>query len=184
MDFKMNTQRKTFKSLFLCIVATQCSYNINAIDTPSIVNIDNLLTKDAVEPTKGDNPSDKGKNGDTPTDENKKNETNLDKAIKIGSVIGISLGICNQLKQLFWSEKKQPIDIPGQLYAARKKISELIAKNFNGTIGRYGLPTACDAEVKKLVFIPGGPDLLQELRQLFESYVAETKANGNKLHIK
>jgi hypothetical protein len=180
----MNTQLKTVKSLLLCIVATQCSYNINAIDSPPMVNLGNVLTKDAVESTKGDNPSDKGKNGDTPTDKNKKDETKLDKAVKISTIIGAVFYGCNQAKQLFWSEKPQPIDIPSQLFAARKNISELIAKNADSVIGRYGLPKACDAEIKKLIFIPGGPDLLEELRQLFESYVDVAKTRDGKLHIK
>ena len=153
---------------------------MQAIDTPlNAIQAKEHETSIERKDTIKEDPTNKTENEDK-----KKNETKLDVAIKICYFTGGVFYCCNQIKQLFWSEKKQPIDIPDQLYTAREKIRELIAKNAEGTIGRYGLPTACDIEIKKLVFIPGGPDLLEELRQLFESYVAETKANGNKLHIK
>jgi hypothetical protein len=72
--------------------------------------------------------------------------------------------------------KMQPTDKDtDKLFQTRQIIADLIIKHADGEIGGYGLPIACDAEIKKLISLPGGQEVLKELQELFEKFFKTQK---------
>jgi hypothetical protein len=61
-------------------------------------------------------------------------------------------------------------NVANELLQSRQTIADLIIKNADGKIGSYGLPVVCDAEIKKLITLPGGQEVLKELQMLFKNF--------------
>jgi hypothetical protein len=70
---------------------------------------------------------------------------------------------------------QSPDNVTNKLLQIRQTIADLIINHADSKIGVYGLPVVCDAEIKKLISLPGGQEVLKELQELFEKFF-KTKA--------